>query len=169
MKNFFLVQKVTFFSIASVFEDKRFISITEELKIAKKREDDLLMFGVKQKDQINTWLKDTMLYIEERKKHEKDQSKVLTLFRFLGLRHRIMHPTAGQEYEVDKRIMGQLNKAICSASCDYYMADSLGEDQLTDNLRSVKFSELLSKKYDEKAHEYKTVRGFQKSSHRSNF
>lgn len=63
-----------------------------------------------------------MLYIAERKKFEgKSEQEIMNLFRFLGLKHRITHPTSGNKYYVDPDIKRQLDRAVCDASIRFFL------------------------------------------------
>lgn len=83
---------------------------------------------------MNTWIKDTMLYITERKKFEgQGEREIMNLFRFLGLKHRIKNPSSGNNYHVDKDIMRQLERAICDSSLRFFVDDPEGVDSTDDD------------------------------------
>lgn len=96
-----------------------------------KKYHNLIYDDVHKGDQINTWISDTMLYIAERAKFKEEHINqfVLTLFRYLGVRHRVLYPMSGEDYIVNPQIMKQLNRAICESAMKFFYDKSAPLDQ----------------------------------------
>jgi hypothetical protein len=45
---------------------------------------------------------------------------VLTLFRYLGMLHRIINPMGGETLKVDDNLLAKLYQAICDKAAEYF-------------------------------------------------
>jgi hypothetical protein len=71
-------------------------------------------------DEISKWIDDSLLYISKREEFEKENPMVLTLFRFLGMNHRLLKPMSDKEIKIDERLLNKLHRAICDKSLEYF-------------------------------------------------
>lgn len=71
-------------------------------------------------DEVSRWLEDSMLYVAKREDFEQTDPLLLTLFRFLGINHRLNKPTTGEPLKADGRLVNKLHRAICDKAADYF-------------------------------------------------
>lgn len=71
-------------------------------------------------DEISKWIDDSLLYINRREEFEQKNPMILTLFRFLGMNHRIIKPMSNEEIKTDERLLNKLHRAICDKSLEYF-------------------------------------------------
>lgn len=70
---------------------------------------------------INDWIQESLIYTAQRESFEKDNPLVLTLFRYLGIRHKVMHPEVQfDSYKISSQLMAKLRKAICEKAVEYF-------------------------------------------------
>lgn len=75
-------------------------------------------------DEISRWIEESLIYISKREEFEKDNPMIITLFRYLGMNHRIEKPVSGDPLVADGRLVNKLHRAICDKALDYFFTGS---------------------------------------------
>lgn len=71
-------------------------------------------------DEVSRWVEESLIYITKREEFEKDNPMIITLFRFLGMNHRLSKPVTGEPLKADGRLVNKLHRAICDKTLDYF-------------------------------------------------
>ena len=71
--------------------------------------------------EITTWIEDALIYIKKREDFEKSDPLLVTLYRYLGVLHRIRNPMGSKkEFRVREDLLCKLYQAICDKSAEYF-------------------------------------------------
>lgn len=71
-------------------------------------------------DEVSKWIEDSLLYINKREEFEKSNPMIMTLFRFLGMNHRLAKPMSNKKIKIDERLVNKLHRAICDKALEYF-------------------------------------------------
>jgi len=71
--------------------------------------------------EITAWIEDALIYIRKREDFEKDDPLLITLYRYIGVLHRIKNPMGSKhEFRVREDLLRKLYQAICDKTVEYF-------------------------------------------------